>query len=227
MQDWSKRNPNRNKSYTKHYGSITYSNKPLQALPLRPLRVQQISPSWSKHKILIPCPLPIKKLGKREEIPKKMRNPMESKTASTSQNMPCGSHLNWKNKDLPTFSASQESMFSARRKTSKTKRNYMIHNYLIGKNPVCSGWASKVLNSSKKYGFSHAQRRYLPSFRCFCACNPLSWADIVANLSSIHDKNHQISSISLPSPLGGTSVRDDLSVLEISVQYYHLRVLGW
>ena len=152
---------------------------------------------------------------------------MESKTASTSQNMPCGSHLNCKKQGFThVFSVPGVNVLS-KAKNKQTKRNYMIHNYLNGKNPVCSGWASKVLNSSKKYGFSHAQRRYLPSFRCFCACNPLSWADIVANLSSIHDKNHQISSISLPSPLGGTSVRDDLSVLEISVQYYHLRVLGW
>ena len=227
MQGWSKRKPNRNKSYTKHYGSITYNNKPLHALPLRPPRATNLTFLNQTQKT---HPLPSshqKNWGKEKSFQRKCVIRWSRRLHRQAKICPAAVIWTAKNKDLPTFSASQESMFSARRKTSKTKRNYMIHSYLIGKNPVCSGWASKVLNSSKKYGFSHAQRRYLPSFRCFCACNPLSWADIVANLSSIHDKNHQIPSISLPSPLGGTSVRDDLSVLEISVQYYHLRVLGW
>ena len=35
-------------------------------------------------------------------------------TPSTNQNMPCGSHLNFKNKDNPSFLAPQESMSSTR-----------------------------------------------------------------------------------------------------------------
>ena len=74
MQGRSKRNSNPDGSYTSRSASTIYNNKPHQIQPLSPSPVQQISPSWSKHKKTRPCPLPIKKLGKREEIPKKMRN---------------------------------------------------------------------------------------------------------------------------------------------------------
>ena len=74
MQDRSKRNPNRNKYHTKYSASTTYNNKSLRTLPLRPPACNKSHLLEPNTKKLIPCPLPIKKLGKREEIPKKMRN---------------------------------------------------------------------------------------------------------------------------------------------------------
>ena len=54
--------------------------------------------------------------------------------------------------------------------------------------PVYSEVASKGLTTTKKYRFSHAQRRYSPSFVGVFVLANLSWADSVAILSSIHDK---------------------------------------
>ena len=54
-------------------------------------------------------------------------------------------------------------MSSTRWKTSKTKRNNLIHNYFMKNNPVYSGVASKG-SYLHKYRVSHAKQRYLPSF---------------------------------------------------------------
>ena len=115
-------------------------------------------------------------------------------TPSTNQNMPCGSHLNSKNNYLPTFSASQKPMSSTRWKSSETKHNYLTHNYLIGNNPVYSGWASKGLVSTNNTGFLTPNGDICHLYRCFCACKSLSWADAVDILSSINDKKDAISS---------------------------------
>ena len=55
--------------------------------------------------------------------------------------------------------------------------------------PVYSEVASKGLISTKKYRFSHAKWRYLPSFVGVLRLQTsLSWADSVATLWFIHDK---------------------------------------
>jgi hypothetical protein len=54
------------------------------------------------------------KQGGSEEISKKMRNFVGSFDCIDKPNMPCGGHLNCKNNDLPSFSASQEPISSTR-----------------------------------------------------------------------------------------------------------------
>ena len=54
--------------------------------------------------------------------------------------------------------------------------------------PVYSEVASKGLTSTKIQVFSRQMAIFAVFCRCFCACKPLSWADSVAILSSIHDK---------------------------------------
>lgn len=54
--------------------------------------------------------------------------------------------------------------------------------------PVYSEVASKGLTSTKNTGFLRPTAIFAVFCRCFCACKPLSWADSVAILSSIHDK---------------------------------------
>ena len=57
---------------------------------------------------------PPKKQGGSEEISKKMRNFVGAFDCIDKPNMPCGGHLNCKNNDLPSFSASQEPISSTR-----------------------------------------------------------------------------------------------------------------
>ena len=102
-------------------------------------------------------------------------------TPSTSQNMPCGSHLNSKNNYLPTFSASQKPMSSTRWKSSETKHNYLTHNYLIGINPVYSGWTSKGLISTKIRVFSRPTAIFAIFIGVFVLANP-SLAQIACHI---------------------------------------------
>lgn len=92
-----------------------------------------------------------------------MRNFVGSFDCIDKPNMPYGGHLNCKNNDLPSFSASQEPISSTRWKTSKTKRNFLIYNRFTRNHPVYSEIATKGLTSTKN-GISHAKWRYLPSF---------------------------------------------------------------
>ena len=75
-------------------------------------------------------------------------------TPSTSQNTPCGSHLNYKNKDNPAFSASQEPISSTRWKTSKTKRNFLTYNRFTGNHPRIFGNSNEGSYLHKKRDFS-------------------------------------------------------------------------
>ena len=45
--------------------------------------------------------------------------------------MPCGSHLNCKTKDNPSFSASPGVHVLNKVKIKQTNRNYLIHNYFM------------------------------------------------------------------------------------------------
>lgn len=142
MQGRSKRKSCLNNPYTSRSASTIYNSKILQTLPHSSLRVQQISPSWSKHKILAPALFLSKKLGKREEIPKKMRNLVGS--------FDCINKLKYalrqafaQQKQLSTrvFSGS-EAEPTTRKKKSVMKRNYLTTNYFGGGNSVISGLAS-------------------------------------------------------------------------------------
>ena len=93
-----------------------------------------------------------------------MRNFVGSFDCIDKPNMPCGDHLNCKNNDLPSFSASQEPISSTRWKTSKTKRNFLIYNRFTGNHPRIFGNSNEGSYLHKKNGISHAKWRYLPSF---------------------------------------------------------------
>lgn len=93
-----------------------------------------------------------------------MRNFVGAFDCIDKPNMPCGGHLNCKNNDLPSFSASQEPISSTRWKTSKTKRNFLIYNRFTGNHPRIFGNSNEGSYLHKKNGISHAKWRYLPSF---------------------------------------------------------------
>ena len=93
-----------------------------------------------------------------------MRNFVGSFDCIDKPNMPCGDHLNCKNNDLPSFSASQEPISSTRWKTSKTKRNFLIYNRFTGNHPRIFGNSNEGSYLHKKNGISHTKCRYLPSF---------------------------------------------------------------
>ena len=93
-----------------------------------------------------------------------MRNFVGSFDCIDKPNMPCGGHLNCKNNDLPSFSASQEPISSTRWKTSKTKRNFLIYNHFTGNHPRIFGNSHEGSYLHKKNGISHAKWRHLPSF---------------------------------------------------------------
>ena len=101
-----------------------------------------------------------------------MRNFVGSFDCIDKPNMPCGGHLNCKNNDLPSFSASQEPISSTRWKTSKTKRNFLIYNHFTRNHPVYSEIATKGLTSTKKRDFSRQMAIFavfLPSFTSGCS----------------------------------------------------------
>lgn len=82
-----------------------------------------------------------------------MRNFVGSFNCIDKPNMPCGGHLNCKNNDLPSFSASQEPISSTRWKTSKTKRNFLIYNHFTGNHPRIFGNSHEGSYLHKKTGF--------------------------------------------------------------------------
>ena len=82
-----------------------------------------------------------------------MRNFVGSFDCIDKPNMPCGGHLNCKNNDLPSFSASQEPISSTRWKTSKTKRNFLIYNRFTGNHPRIFGNSNEGSYLHKKTGF--------------------------------------------------------------------------
>ena len=68
------------------------------------------------------------------------------------------------------------------------KHNSLIHNYFVEKQPAYPGVASKGLTSTQNTGFLTPNGDICRLLQVFCACKSLSWADIVAILSSINDK---------------------------------------
>ena len=96
-----------------------------------------------------------------------MRNFVGSFDCIDKPNMPCGGHLNCKNNDLPSFSASQEPISSTRWKTSKTKRNSLIYNRFTGNHPRIFGNSNEGSYLHKKRDFSRQMAIFavfLPSF---------------------------------------------------------------
>ena len=142
MQGRSKRKSCLNNPYTSRSASTIYNSKILQTLPLSSLRVQQISPSWSKHKILAPALSYQKNWGKEKRFQRKCVTLWGRLTASTRQNMPCGSYLSSKNNDLPSFSAAQEPTSSTSKKRRIKKDNHLIVNRFISDQPANSGSTS-------------------------------------------------------------------------------------
>ena len=83
-----------------------------------------------------------------------MRNFVGAFDCIDKPNMPCGGHLNCKNNDLPSFSASQEPISSTRWKTSKTKRNFLTYNRFTGNHPRIFGNSNEGSYLHKKRDFS-------------------------------------------------------------------------
>lgn len=172
MQGRSKRKSCLNNPYTSRSASTIYNSKILQTLPHSSLRVQQISPSWSKHKILAPALFLSKKLGKREEIPKKMRNLVGS--------FDCINKLKYalrqafaQQKQLSTrvFSGS-EAEPTTRKKKSVMKRNYLTTNYFGGGNSVISGLASIFHIPTKRWLLIVSKGDNCHHFDVFCPWKP-------------------------------------------------------
>ena len=149
MQGRSKPNSNPNNSYTSHSASTIYNNKVHQALPLSPSRVQQISHSWSKHKILAPALFLSKNWGKEKRFQKKMRNFVGAFDCIDKLNLPCDSHLHNKNNYLPTFLRLPKQ--SQQQRKRKGWRNVTIWQSAIsGGNSVFTGLASTFHTSTKR-----------------------------------------------------------------------------
>ena len=94
-----------------------------------------------------------------------MRNFVGSFDCIDKPNMPCGGHLNCKNNDLPSFSASQEPISSTRWKTSKTKRNFLIYNRFTGNHP-------RIFGNSHEGSYLHKKRDFSRQMAIFAVFLP-------------------------------------------------------
>ena len=116
-------------------------------------------------------PFSLKKPWKREENPKKCVTLWGRLTASTRQNMPCGSYLSSKNNDLPSFSAAQEPTSSTSKKRRIKKDNHLIVNRFISDQPANSGSTSIFHTPHQRWLFDRVKGQQLLFFWCFLPRN--------------------------------------------------------
>ena len=132
MQGRSKRNSNPSKSYTSRSASTIYNNKTHQPQPLHPSRVQQISPSWSKHKTLAPALFLSKNWGKEKRFQKKMRNFVGAFDCIDKLKLALRQPFAQQKQLFTHVSATPEAEPAAKKKKRMKKRNYLTTSYFGG-----------------------------------------------------------------------------------------------
>ena len=158
MQGRSKPNSNPNNSYTSHSASTIYNNKVHQTLPLSSLRVQQISPSWSKHKILAPALFLSKNWGKEKRFQKKMRNFVGAFDCIDKLKLALRQPFAQQKQLFTHVSATPEAEPAAKKKKRMKKRNYLTTSYFGGVIPYLRDYP-RFFIPLQKDGFYRAQRR--------------------------------------------------------------------
>lgn len=132
MQGRSKPNSNPNNSYTSHSASTIYNNKTHQTLPLSPLPRATNLTFMKQTQNTRPCPLPIKKLGKREEIPKKMRNFVGAFDCIDKLKLALRQPFAQQKQLFTHVSATPEAEPATKKKKIMKNRNYLTINHFGG-----------------------------------------------------------------------------------------------